>query len=72
MEMIGRLRDFAPEANVALSQLLTAGNATGNEVVRLLLEQPLDSVIGRELQDTTRMRSCLLYTSPSPRDAHES
>ena len=33
-------------------------------------KQKLDSVIVRELQNlTNRMKTCLLYTSPSPRDA---
>ena len=39
-------------------------------IVRVDFNVPLDE--NGKITDDTRIRGCLLYTSPSPRDAHES
>ena len=49
-----------------------ASHATGKEQLRALIRAELQSIVGDTAEAMTVMVTCLLYTSPSPRDRQKS
>ena len=53
--------------------ILGAAGYTGGELIRLLINHPeAEIVFANSESNAGNLVACLLYTSPSPRDAHES
>ena len=66
-------KENGPWAFYRISSEPMTGDSQCREVIRMAKRWKADAIIGRwKDSELKQLECCLLYTSPSPRDAHES